>query len=94
MDVGHEESGSKGTFYVEKDGVREGRMTYSRAGATTIIIDHTEVSPALRGTGAGKKMVEAAVAWARKDGLKIIPLCPFAASVFAKDASLADVLST
>jgi predicted GNAT family acetyltransferase len=94
MDVRHEGGESKGTFFVEKDGARAGWMTYSRAGETTIIIDHTEVSPALRGTGAGKKMVEAAVAQARRDGLKIIPLCPFAASVFAKDAALADVLST
>jgi predicted GNAT family acetyltransferase len=59
-----------------------------------IIIDHTEVSSTLRGTGAGKKMVEAAVAWARREGVKIIPLCPFAASVFAKDPSLSDVLSS
>jgi uncharacterized protein len=94
MDIGQEERGSKGSFFIDKDGVRAAEMTYSRAGDTTFIIDHTEVSAALRGTGAGRKLVEAAVAWARRDSLRIIPLCPFASSVFAKDPALRDVLAT
>ena len=31
------------------------------------------------------------VAWARETGTKLMPLCPYARSVFEKDASLADV---
>jgi hypothetical protein len=68
-------------------------MTYSKAGDNLIIIDHTEVSDALRGTGAGKKLVTAAVENAHKNGLKILPLCPFAKSVFDKTPEFADVLS-
>ena len=94
MDVQHEENGSKGAFFVTKDGVRAGEMTYSRAGDTTIIIDHTQVSDALRGTGAGKKLLEAVVGWARAEELKVIPLCPFASSVFQKQPELRDVLAS
>jgi predicted GNAT family acetyltransferase len=50
------------------------------------------VDDALRGTGAGKRLVGAAVAWARQEGIKILPLCPFARSVFEKTPGFADVL--
>jgi predicted GNAT family acetyltransferase len=68
-------------------------MTYTMAGER-IIIDHTLVDDALRGTGAGKKLVEAGVQWAREQKRKILPLCPFARSVFDKTPAYADVLST
>ncbi len=67
-------------------------MTYSKAGADRIIIDHTQVDDKIRGQGAGEQMVEAAVAYARKKGISIIPLCPFARSVFNKNPELRDVL--
>lgn len=92
MDIQHKESNSKGSFFIEQDRQVAGEMTYSRAGERLIIIDHTEVGDALRGTGAGKKLVLAAVAWARENGLQIMPLCPFAKSVFDRNPELGDVL--
>ena len=67
-------------------------MTYT-ASATMVIIDHTEVDPSLRGTGASGKLVQAAVDWARTEGVKILPLCPFARHVFDKTPEFADVLT-
>ncbi len=87
----HEESGSKGRFHAERDGAALGELTYSRAGDTLAILDHTSVSEAARGTGLGRRLVDAAVEWARTNGIKLMPLCPYARSVFEKDASLADV---
>jgi predicted GNAT family acetyltransferase len=92
MHIQHEQSGSKGAFYVEENGMRLAEMTYSKAGDTRIIIDHTEVSDALRGKGAGKQLVRAAVDLARKNNLKILPLCPFARSIFEKVKDFQDVL--
>ena len=46
----------------------------------------------LKGTGAGAKLVAAAVAWARAEQRRIMPLCPFAKSVFDKTPEFADVL--
>lgn len=87
-----EEVGNKGSFYVEKDGNRIAEMTFSKAGENMIIIDHTEVSDSLRGTGTGKAMVLEAVKWAREKNIKIMPLCPFANSVFKRNPDIRDVL--
>lgn len=92
-DIQHEASGPKGAFFIARDGKRLALMTYSTAGATTII-DHTEVDDALRGTGAGKRLVEAAVQWARKENRKLLPQCPFVRSVFGKTPAYADVLAS
>lgn len=91
MEIKQAESGSKGAFYVEVDGKRVAEMTYSKAGTGRIIIDHTEVSEVLKGKGAGKQLVTAAVDYARKNNLKILPLCPFARSVFERTREFDDV---
>ena len=89
--VSHVPAGHKGAFVIERDGRRLAEMTYTSAGSK-IIIDHTDVSDALRGTGSGKRLVLAAVEWARAEKRTILPLCPFAKSVFDKTPELRDVL--
>jgi predicted GNAT family acetyltransferase len=89
--VSHVPAGHKGAFVIERDGKRLAEMSYTSAGSK-IIIDHTDVSEALRGTGAGKRLVQAAVEWARQEKKTILPLCPFARSVFDKTPQLRDVL--
>ncbi|MBA4134883.1 MAG: GNAT family N-acetyltransferase [Flavobacterium sp.] len=84
--------GKKGFFYIEIEGKQEAMMTFVFAGEDKIIIDHTEVNPGNEGKGLGKKMVAKAVAHARENNIKIIPLCPFAKSVFDKVAEFRDVL--
>jgi uncharacterized protein len=44
-----------------------------------ISFTHTEVEPSCEGRGFGSRLAEAAVEDARRQGLKIIPLCPFIA---------------
>lgn len=90
--ISYEDKETDGVFYLEKEGKRLAEMTYSKAGTDRIIIDHTEVDPALRGTGAGKDLVMYAVEYARNQEIKIIPLCPFANSVFQKTQEIRDVL--
>ena len=94
MDIQLEQSETKGAFYITQNGERLAEMTFSRAGNNLIIIDHTEVSDKLRGTGAGKQLVEAAVTFTRNNQLKVLPLCPFARAVFEKNKAYSDVLST
>jgi uncharacterized protein len=92
MLIQFEESGSKGAFYVEENGVRLANMTFSKAGNNKIIIDHTEVSDSLRGKNVGKQLVATAVEYARNNNIKILPLCPFAKSVFNKVKEYQNVL--
>lgn len=92
MLIHQEDNGKKGSFFMEAEGERLAEMTYVWAGTAQLIIDHTEVSEKLKGQGAGKKLVEQAVAFARAKDVKILPLCPFAKSVFDKTPEYHDVL--
>jgi predicted GNAT family acetyltransferase len=54
-------------------------LQYRRVGKRLVLI-HTEVPDALEGRGVGGQLVRAAVAVARRDGLTVVPRCPFARS--------------
>jgi len=88
--IRHERAGHKGAFVWEQEGKRLAEMTYSVAGSR-VIIAHTHVDDVLRGKGAGAQLVRAAVDWARAENVKLLPLCPFAKSVFDKTPEYADV---
>ncbi|MDN0073804.1 GNAT family N-acetyltransferase [Crenobacter sp. SG2303] len=80
-------------FVILDAGKLAAEMSYSPLGDDRMIIDHTDVDPAYAGQGLGYQLVEAAVVHARERQMKILPLCPFAASVFKKKgAAYADVL--
>ena len=89
----HSEAEHRGAFFIEQDGRRVAEMTYSRVNAGLVIIDHTEVDPSLSGQGVGRKLLDAAVAWARETHTKFLVTCPFATAQFARDPSIRDVLA-
>ncbi|KGT47156.1 MULTISPECIES: GNAT family N-acetyltransferase [Acinetobacter] len=93
MQIEHKQHDGKGEWFIEQSDQRLAEMTYSRAGDDKLIIDHTWVDDSLRGQRIGQQLVQAAVAYARNQQLKIIPLCPFAKSVFDRDHSIHDVLA-
>jgi len=86
------EDGPNGGRYVVVVNGDEAEMTYSRAGTSRIIIDHTGVPDSMRGMGVGRQLVEAAVKDARAEGFKIIPLCPFAKATLDKNTDWHDVV--
>jgi predicted GNAT family acetyltransferase len=90
--VTREEGPSGGVYRITIDG-HTAEMTYSKAGTSRIIIDHTSVPDALRGKGAGQALVRQAVEDARAAGIRIIPLCPFAKAQIAKHTEWQDVLA-
>lgn len=89
--IEQKDNGKKGRFVIYHDDAAAGEMTYVWVDDHKIIIDHTEVNEAFGGKGYGKQLVMKAVEFARKQEVKIIPLCPFAARVFAKDPDIQDV---
>lgn len=91
--IHHQEQNAKGAFYIEHNGQRPAKMTYSRANATMVIVDHTKVDSSLSGQGVGRALLGALVEWARTTGAKVVPLCPFAKAQLGKDASIRDVLA-
>ncbi|KOH46645.1 GNAT family N-acetyltransferase [Sunxiuqinia dokdonensis] len=90
-EIRQEDHGKKGRFVIYEDGELAGEMTYTWAGESRFIIDHTGVDERYGGKGFGKQLVMEAVAYARQKGIKILPLCPFAKRVFDKEPKLADV---
>ncbi|WP_341227414.1 GNAT family N-acetyltransferase [uncultured Arcticibacterium sp.] len=85
-------SESKGVFKAYLHGIEAGEMTYTWAGTAKFIIDHTGVNEGFNGRGIGKELVKEGVAFARKENVKIMPLCPFAKSYFDKHPDIHDVL--
>ena len=92
MEVKRLDDGKHGKFYIEVNGDELAQMTFTWAGAHKLIIDHTEVDTTLRGQGAGDLLVRKAVEFARENKKRILPLCPFAQSVFKKRPEMRDVL--
>lgn len=93
MKIQRTEDDNRGRFFIEENGKRLALMTYSKAGADKIIINHTEVDDSLKGEGIGKDLVAEGVKYARANDLKIVPLCPFAKAEFDKNKDYADVLA-
>lgn len=89
--IDREDGPTKGRYVIRIDG-HEAEMTYSKAGEKRIIIDHTGVPDALRGLGLGPLLVKRGVEDARKEGKKIIPLCPFAKGYIERHPEMQDVL--
>jgi len=92
MEIKHEHLTTKGDFFVLDDKDRKiAVMTYIMTDDKTMLIEHTIVEEQLEGQGIGRKLVDAGVKYARENGLKIIPQCPYANSVFKKTPEYADV---
>jgi len=51
-------------------------LSYERR-ADGMVLVHTEVPPAFRGRGIGTALVKAGIDAARREGLRVVPVCPF-----------------
>jgi predicted GNAT family acetyltransferase len=60
------------------DGERIGELAY-RQRKHRIAFTHTDVNAAYEGRGFGSRLAEAALGDARRQGLVVVPLCPFIA---------------
>jgi len=73
----------------------DGKTAYSKylLAGDKIIIDHTEVPEALEGRGLASRIVSAALAYARAQNLKVLPICPFAKSFISRHREYQDLLA-
>ena len=93
MKITHKNGEETGFFLAEDDGKRMGYLSYEWADSTRFAILHTVVEEAFQGQGVAKALLNAAVDYARNNGYKIMPLCPYAEKVFRRDTSFDDVKS-
>lgn len=94
MEIKRKDDGKKGSFDLMDKEKQVGKLEYVWAGEEKFIIEHTEVDSEYGGQGLGRKLVMAAVDFARQENVKIIPLCPYAKRVFEKSSEISDVLSS
>ncbi len=92
MEVKHDLTDKNGIFFLEENGKQIAVMTIVFAGDTKFIIDHTEVKPGNEGKGLGKILLKAVIDLAREKKYKIVPICPYAKSVFDKTPEYNDIL--
>ncbi len=92
MDISQKDNGKSGLFYIESNGELIAEMTYTWLDQKLISLDHTEVNEKLEGYGVGKNILKSAVEFARKQEIKILPLCSFAKHVFETMPDYNDVL--
>ena len=91
-EVQFEKKGHRGAFFIAGPEGRVAELTISSSqDGKVVMLDHTEVSGSLRGQGVARKLVEAAVQWARRDGIRLVAVCPFAKAVFERQPALRDV---
>ena len=73
----------KGAFVIEENGERLAEMELAvRDGNLTVY--HTEVADALKGQGIAAKLLSEMVGYARREHLKVIPLCPYVLAQFKR----------
>ena len=81
-----DESG-QGAFLVSEGAEQLGEMVISIA-APDLTVYHSEVAEKAEGRGLAKKMLEAMVAHARHNKLKVVPLCPYVHAQFKRHPDL------
>lgn len=91
-EIRQEDDGKHGRLFLLVDGQELAEMTYTWAGSTLLIIDHTAVAEALKGQNAGMTLLKKVVEFARQKRVQILPLCPFANQAFQKTPEIRDVL--
>ena len=69
-----------------------GELVYSVPAPQVLELLHTGVPESLRGHGVGEALVAAAVEYARRNGNKIIPTCPFVRSWLARHPEYQDLM--
>ena len=71
------------SFDMTIDGRRAGFLSYVIED-DSMLIEYVEVDPSQRGRGLGEKLIDAAVAWAKDEGHKVVPICGFARAVLRR----------
>jgi uncharacterized protein len=74
MDVQHDPNRHR--FFLEVSG-RIAELVYRRIDDRTLDLLHTTVPDAAAGQGIGGRLAKAAFTWARENGVRLVPSCPF-----------------
>ena len=68
------------------------QLTYAHEGEDLDLV-HTDVPEALEGQGYGSALVRAALDYARRERIRVIPSCPFVAGYLARHPEDAELVA-
>lgn len=77
--------------FVARVGAAEALCAYRRDGPL-LVLHHTEVPWALQGRGLAAQLVQAALDWARAEGLQVRPSCSYVAAYMRRHPQTQDLL--
>jgi predicted GNAT family acetyltransferase len=78
-------------FEIEADGTVVGFVQYHRKPGTIAFV-HTEIDPEHEGAGLGGALVSAALDGARREGVRVLPFCPFVRSYIEHHPEYVDLV--
>ena len=73
----------EGHFFIMENGIQTAEMVIAVSG-NELTVFHTEVLPDAENKGLAKELLTAMVEYARKNKLKVIPLCPYVHAQFKR----------
>lgn len=77
-------------FRHEQDGKVLAEITWTMLG-DVMAVDHTFVSPDLRGQGVAKRLLDRAAAYAREKEYKMEPICSYVVTAFERYEDYNDI---
>ncbi len=85
----------RGRYVARIPGVAgEAEMTFTRRGPGQVSADHTGVPDSMAGQGVGRALVLRMVEDARREGFRILPLCPFVLAQLRRHPDWAELFVT
>ena len=78
------DTAGKGNFILMEGEEQWGEMDFSISDKK-ITVFHTQIAPQAEGKGLARQLLQAMVDHARKNDLKVIPLCPYVHASFKKN---------
>ena len=92
MHIIHKDNENTGSFIAQDGTAKAGELTYSRIDKSAISVDHIVVAETHKGKGLGRQLLNSAIAFARKENIKILPVCAYAKTVFERNRHIDDVV--
>lgn len=90
MEIRHEPERKRFVSTVEG---HEAVLEYAERGAGVLDYRHTFTPPELRGRGIAKQIVSFALDYAREQGLRIVPTCPYVARIVKENPEYSDLVA-
>ena len=96
IQLSKEETGGRNGRYVARiDGIEgEGKITFTHRGPKLISADHTGVPETMAGKGVARALLDYMLEDARKEGFRIVPICPYVRGQYARHPEWAPLFTT